>query len=688
LPEIAAKAGEDRGWLSRFRRSPRARAAAGLFGALAVALLVFLALFDWNWLRGPVAGLASARLQRPVAIDGNLRVKLLSWSPTASLERLRIGQPSWAPKGDMAQIDRLTVSIRLPSLLKGQVVLPLLAIDRPKLDLLRDAQGRANWEFGPRRAGAAPMKLPPIQTFVVTGGRLTLRDLVRKLEFEGTVDARERASAAYAQGFHLTGKGSLNRNPFLMDVTGGPLLNVRADRPYPFDLELTAGPTKVSAKGAVAKPFDLGRIDATLTVQGKDLANLYELTGVALPNTPPYRISGQLHRYGKRYDYKAFSGVVGASDLSGDLGADYSTGRLYLTGAVTSRRLDFRDLASVFGLPGASRAAAPDQKVALRAQEAEGRLLPDAPLQVDRLRSMDADVRYQAATVLAPNLPLKAVSVYAALSKGVLTLAPVSFELPQGRLSGTARIDARPDIPASAVDFRLTNARIEDFLQKTEGPKPVEGLMLARIKLAGRGVSVRKAAANADGAATFVVPQGQIRQAFAELLGIDATKGLFLLLAKDQQPTPLRCAVADFRVQNGVMRAQDIVLDTGVVSVLGEGTVSLATERYDLAFKGKPKKLRAVRVNAPITVKGTLSKPSFGVDAGAAITQAGVGVALATVLTPLAAILPFVDAGLAKDANCTALMAEAQTTPAPVKAPPKAALAAAREAAAKKKKGS
>jgi hypothetical protein len=45
-----------------------------------------------------------------------------------------------------------------------------------------------------------------------------------------------------------------------------------------------------------------------------------------------------------------------------------------------------------------------------------------------------------------------------------------------------------------------------------------------------------------------------------------------------------------------------------------------------------------------------------------------VAVALAGVLGPLAAILPFVDAGLAKDANCAGLMAEGRAQGAPVKA--------------------
>ena len=48
-------------------------------------------------------------------------------------------------------------------------------------------------------------------------------------------------------------------------------------------------------------------------------------------------------------------------------------------------------------------------------------------------------------------------------------------------------------------------------------------------------------------------------------------------------------------------------------------------------------------------------------------SELGVAVSLATLLSPLAVILPFVDSGLAKDANCAALLADGAAEGAPVK---------------------
>ncbi len=61
-----------------------------------------------------------------------------------------------------------------------------------------------------------------------------------------------------------------------------------------------------------------------------------------------------------------------------------------------------------------------------------------------------------------------------------------------------------------------------------------------------------------------------------------------------------------------------------------------------------------------ITVRGPLTAPNVGVDAGSLITQGGAVGVLAAVIAPVAALFAFVDPGLAKDANCGALIAGAR----------------------------
>jgi uncharacterized protein involved in outer membrane biogenesis len=651
----------------------------GVIALVVLAIVIFLALFNWDWFRPPLARMLSARLHRPVRIEGHLKVHVFSWTPSATVEGLQIGDPAWVsrqdglPARDMADFGSITVKVKLLPLFIGRVILPLVDIERPNVVLLRDRAGRTTWDFSDGKAPAKPTRAPPIQNFILNDGTLKIADQIRRLDFSGTLNAHETASGATATGFRMVGGGQLNAKPFSLRITGGPLLNVQPNRPYPFDATVTAGDTQLTAKGTIPHPFNLGEVQAALSIRGANLADLYYLTGLALPNTPAYAISGQFSRDNLVYRFDRFTGRVGGSDLEGSLQADTSKdGRPDVHADLRSRVLDFADLGSLFGATARNAPGAPHFAIGPTAAAAAAKpptqLLPDAPLDVQRVRGMDADVTYKAMTVRAsPSLPLRQVSLGLKLDHGLLTLAPIDFDFPEGRLSGSAVIDARNAVQTDAVDLRVTGVQLQEFLSKSQGPPPLEGRLDARAKLTGTGDSVHKAAASSDGEVTFVIPKGVIRQAFAELLGIDASKGLFMLLSKNNHQTDVRCAVADFRVHNGMMQADEIVLDTGVVLVNGQGGIDLNSEKINLNFTGKPKQFRLIRINAPIVVTGRLTSPSIGIKIGGAAVQAGVATALAAAVNPLLVILPFVEAGQAHDADCTGLVTTAKGDGAPVK---------------------
>jgi AsmA family protein len=624
---------------------------------LAIAVAVFLAVFDWNWFRGPIGRYASARTGREVRLEGDLHVKLFSWTPTATVNQLTIGHPKWMRPGKTAAIRRLTVSVKLVPLMMGRVEMPLVDLDRPRFDLFSDAQGRANWKLDSKNK--KPSKLPAINNLIIRDGDIRFNDVKKQLTLTGTIQSSE-STVGRGAGFSLKGRGTIKGNPFLLTVAGGPLINLRPGDPYRFSADVRAGATHLTAKAALLKPFDFGQIDADGTVSGSDLGRLYDLTGAALPNTPPYRLGGRMEIRGRVIDFPHFAGRVGDSDLRGTIKADNSGERPMVTANLVSRSLDFDDLAAVFGGPpsvGRGETASPEQVAEARRLRAEGRLLPDATLDAQKLRALDADVRFNATSVQAGRLPLRQVSFRVGLDKGLLVVDPMAFTFPRGKITGEIRLNGRGATPVTDVDVRLAGLGLEYLAPAAGGTVPIAGTMSGRAKLHGTGNSVRKAAASADGAMSVVVPQGRIREAFAELLGINLAPGLIQLLNKDQDKTNLRCAVGYFDVSNGVARSRRIVIDTNPVIVEGQGRISLIDETIDIHLDGKSKKLRIGHLMAPIRVAGSLSAPTVKPELGKAAPQIGVAVALGAIVSPLAAILPFVDPGLAKDANCSALLA-------------------------------
>jgi uncharacterized protein involved in outer membrane biogenesis len=611
---------------------------------------------------------------RPVSIAGNVTVHLFTLNPELTVEGLSIANPAWAAAHDMLSVGKFDATLSLKSLLRFHVILPQVTIDTPAIDVERDSSGRANWDFsgaGKRQenhSAAAPLHIPVIQQLNLTNGTLSAVDRVRKLTFKGRVSVTETESSADSHALKLRGSGTLNGKPFQLALDGEPLIGVQPTRPYGFETTVTAADIKLSAHATIPHPFDLAALQASFHVSGSDLADVYYLTGLALPNTPPYDVSGTLVRDKLRFKIDDFRGRLGSSDISGNLSIDTGRERPKLTATLVSKQLNLADLAAPLGTEATPArksntlatptAAAPASAPAL----VPALLLPDADLQVQRVRGMDADVQFDAASVTTSKMPINKVRFHLTLDNGKIALNPLAFALPQGEFSGTVRIDAQGSTPQTSIDMKLSNVDLAQFKPKSARDAPLEGQLLGRIKIHGAGTSVHKTAADADGDITLVIPKGEMREAFAELTGIDLSRGLGLILTKNEQNTAVRCGVANFEANNGDLKATTLLIDTTNVLVTGQGQVDLKNETLDLSLRGQPKKVRILRLRTPITVRGTLLQPKIGLQPGKLAAQTGGAVALGTLLTPVAALLAFVDGGLAKDANCAALIGQAEQT--------------------------
>ncbi|HWK52162.1 MAG TPA: AsmA family protein [Steroidobacter sp.] len=645
-------------------------------GGIFVLLLLVLAFADWNWFKGPIERMASARSGRPVKIEGSLDAHVLSLTPRASVERLTVGNPPWDAKRPMVRIEQLKVQVKLLPLLTGDIILPRVELVRPDVYLHRDAQGRANWTFENTRPSNAPAgpppKLPVIRDFLIEDGRLTIRDEILKLKVDGSVQAHESIAKSQKFAFGIQGKGSINEQPFNLTVGGGPLVNLDPDQPYPFKLQMRAGDIRVESDGAVKKPFDLARLELNVHAKGGDLADLYYLTQLALPNTPAFELTAHIQRDVQIFKVTGLAGKIGKSDITGDLTVDASRKRPTITGDLHSRQLRLADLAASLGAKpaaaGSLQAKNDASKAATTAPEKpapkdpNARLFPTSHLQVNRVRAMDADVRFQAGTIDAGSVPLKKVAFHVQLDDGLLTVSPFEFQMPQGLLSGTARIDARGKIPQTRLDIRVKDVQLDQLKgKKPDAQPPLAGVIQGRAVIEGPGDSVHDLMAGADGRISLILPSGEVNAALAELTGINVARGLGLLLKGNDDKAPIRCGVAQFEVKDGTMRADNVVFDTQDVRITGRGEVRLGPEELDLSIKGEPKKLRIARLRTPVEVNGHLRDPSIGVNVGKVAGQGAVAAALGVVLTPLAAIIAFVDPGLAENENCAALLDSAKS---------------------------
>src|SRR5215472_2544489 len=101
---------------------PDRRRRYGIFAAgVLTAIVLLVVFFDWNLLRGPLAGYLSVRFDRPVAIHGDIAVDL-GRRTRVQIDGLSIANVSWSSRQPMVTAKSVVVWFTIASLLRLQPI--------------------------------------------------------------------------------------------------------------------------------------------------------------------------------------------------------------------------------------------------------------------------------------------------------------------------------------------------------------------------------------------------------------------------------------------------------------------------------------------------------------------------------------------------------------------------------------
>lgn len=633
-------------------------AGLGIFLAVVVVALGVLLVQLPALLGSLVTNESGSRLGREVTLAQDPAIRWHWTHPRITLTGLRIANAPGSAEPLMFEAEEISAEIMIWKLLYGRAEFPFLSLTKPRLVLEKDEDGKANWDMPALSSGNMTAEavmpddrydFPAIGRLTVEDGAVIYKDARKKLNVDLKLTA-VRGSSDEDETIEVTGKGTLRDKPFAIEARGGTLDLLRDSRQeFPLDLSLNMGGTTVDVKGTFVDPVRMEGMDATLALAGPNMADIFYLTGIPLPPTPKYSITGQLVKEGDLWSYNGFQGKVGGSDLSGDVSYDISGERGYFKGVLTSRRMGIDDLGGFIGMaPG-------DEKTA----KAADRVLPDVPLDLARLRATDMDVTLKAAKLDAPNLPFNSMNVRFLLENGVLTLDPMELALAQGMARGKLTLDGSRDIPKVKADVNLSDVQLARFFDGTRFEKETRGIIGGRIALSGDGKSLARVLGDSDGEAAVVMNGGRLSLLLVEAADIDLAEAVPLLLG-DDRTTEINCVVGDFGINKGQLKSRTFVMDTSDSAIKGDVDINLQRETIDAEFDAKPKDPSPLSLQSPILVKGTLKNPSVTLEPVETGLRAAGAAALGVVLTPFAAILPFIETGAGKDSNCHALITNAK----------------------------
>lgn len=635
------------------------------FGVPILAIGLLLLLWSWNWFIPLVEARASAAIGRPVHVAG-MHVAL-GRITTVTLEGIRVDNPEgFAPDPPFAAAERLAVQVDVMAFLRRrEIVLPDIAIERPAVQVLENAAGAKNYalSLGAEPAGeTAPEDEqragPKIGTLRITGGTAHVALPRLKADFETTIETRNPEGQPAQIG--LDAKGRYAGQPITAQAIGGAALSLRDEaNPWPIDLRVQNGPTRVTLVGTLRNPLQFAGADLRLDLQGPDMTLLQPLIGVPIPTTPPYRIQGKLDYAAGRVRFTGMEGRVGKSDLEGDITVSTSGERPDVTVDLRSRRLDLDDLAGFIGSQPGTRATpgqTPQQRAAIARAEASPQLLPNTPINLPRLRAADIHLKFKGARI-ENAAPLERLDIVLDIVDGVIHAHPLTFGIGQGGITGDIRLT-----PGEAGTFRaqatadIKRIDISSLLRPTgfRGQGRLGGV----AKLDATGRSLADLLGRGNGELTAVVIGGDLSALLVDLSGLQFGKALLSAIGIPSRAT-LRCFVGDFELKRGQLETRTFVVDTDSTVINGRGKVDLARERLDLRLRSESKRASVGSLQTDIGITGPLKNPSVAPDLGELAARGGAVAALGLLFPPLA-LLPTIQLGTDDTSECDAVQARAR----------------------------
>ena len=641
---------------------------AGLLLAPVLLAVLFIAIFGWNWLRAPIERMTLDKTGRELVIGGELELKFGWPRPRIHAGAVSFANPAWAKEKQMVSADGVEIEIDLPQLLMRNIVLPEVRLERPVVFLEEGSGGRRNWLLDLNQQDEQARIR--IDRLMLDQGRLGYDDAAQKTSIRAELSTGLPASGKQpaGAGVSFTAQGKYKGMPLKAQGSGGPVLGLRDEStPYPLKAELVVGHTGIKADGTITSLLKFTAMDMRLALRGDSLAQLYPLLGIAFPETRAYATEGHIVHSGRSWRYEKFSGRIGDSDIAGSVQVDTGGTRPALKADLVSKLLDFADLGPLIGArPGsvqAAKEAAPLPAQTAAPTPARARVLPDMPFKTDRWDSVDAEVTLKAKTIRrAKALPLEDLLAHLSLRDSVLTLDPLNFGVAGGDLNAVISLDGRQDPIQARARVRAKKILIAKLFPTVDLSKSSIGQVNGEFDLSGKGNSVRRMLASSSGKVGLVVANGEISKMMMERIGLHLWEILVLNVTGDKL-VKLRCGVADFEVKEGIMRADALIFDTEVTTIIGSGNIDLRQEKLDLTLNQKTKNTSLVALRSPIYIRGSFARPEAGVDKGRMAVRALGAIALG-IASPILALLPLIDAGPGKDSDCAQLLREVKAAPA------------------------
>ncbi len=632
-------------------------------GVPVLAIVVVAVVWGGDLLIPVVAARASAALGRSVSI-AHLHI-VPGRIVTVTADDVTIGNPPDWTGEPLARLPRLRVQVDIWEYVRrGQLVVTLVELERPQVVATQLPNGAANYKLQlASNSSGGSTKIGEVR---IDDGRVVVR--LAKLKADLTIGIATRNQGEQAQ-IVADAKGTYNAQPITGRMIGGALLSLRdTTHPWPIDLRIQNGPTQVSLVGTVSDPMAMQGADLKLHFAGPDMSLLTQLTGIPVPKTPAYQLTGGLDFAKSQVQLRDFTARVGNTDLEGTIEVNPDAEPPDMTANLRSHRVDLADLGGFIGTePGRTTTAGetPAQRAQLARAEASPKLIPDTPISVPKLHWANVHLQYRGDSIVGRSVPLDNLGVKLDIVNGQVAVHPLSFGVGTGRIISNIDLTPQGDLTHAKADIAFQRVDVSRLMAATHAFQGA-GTIGGSANIDGAGNSIAQILDNGNGELKLAMVGGDLSAVLIDLSGLEFGNALMSALGVPQR-TQVQCFITDAALRRGVVQLQALVLDTGEAIVTGAGVANLRTEALDLHVKTDAKHFSIGSLPTAFDIGGTLKHPSIMPGPELAV-RGGLAAGLAVVFPPLAA-LPTIQFGTGDDHRCDRILAQAKQQPGGARLP-------------------
>jgi AsmA protein len=620
---------------------------AGVLLALLVLGVVALLLFvDPNRYRGDIERVAKEHSARVLVIRGKLELKIFPWL-ALSVHDVELSNPPGFGAQPFMTVQNASIGVKLLPLLGKRLEVSRVALDGVNVNLVSRGQEN-NWKdlSEPKGSAESPSGGAPSRASVsIEGVSLTQSSVVYRDELKKStteISNLELHTGRLETGPDRTALGNVDlRGSYLARAAGQQ--DSAQVKPLVFSLRTTGlildgqrlAPAKVEVK--------VGDSALDVTVAGENMSTERVVTGtVAVPTTsarkllqsfgitPPItRDSGALSAFGLQTNFRLTAKQLQLSALQLTLDDTRVQGTAAIEDLATSA-LSF-DL-NVNGI-NVDRYRAPVRKATARPAGPPPAKAPPTPLPIETLRKLEARGTLRVATATFSNIVFTDVVMPLVAKDGHIRLGPTQARLYGGSYNGDIVLDARPVQAQLSLDQHVHGTDIAALMKAALDSARISGRADANAAVTGVGNTDDAIMRSLSGKIDANVKQGA-------LIGVDIAYELRranALLKREVPPQrtgPARTVFNTLQtsgtLDRGVLRMDDLRMETDFLKVRGRGTLDTATEAINYQLVTSVNKLPASgaiagrdagggldalrSVDVPLIITGTLSSPTVRPD--------------------------------------------------------------------------